>query len=49
MRLALPSQWIDSRARLLRLREATKRALPYLLIALAMLGYLLIAIGQEWF
>jgi hypothetical protein len=47
MRLALPSHWIDSRA-LLRLREATKRVLPYLFLALAMLGYMLIAIQQDW-
>jgi hypothetical protein len=48
MRLAVPSQWIDPRASLLRLREAAKRALPYLLLVLAMLGYVLIAIGQGW-
>jgi hypothetical protein len=48
MRLALPSHWIGSRAIVLRLREATTRALPYLLLGLAMLTYVLIAISQGW-
>ena len=48
MRLALPSHWIGSRAIVQRLRQATTRALPYLLLGLVMLGYVLVAISQGW-
>jgi hypothetical protein len=47
MRPAIPLHWIDSGA-LLRLREASRRALPYLLLGIAMVGYVLIAISQGW-
>ena len=46
MPFAIPRSF--SRATLLYIRDATSRALPYVLLALALLGYALIAVSRGW-
>jgi hypothetical protein len=46
MRFAIPRSF--SRATLLQLRDATSRALPYVLLVLALLCYALVAVSQGW-